>query len=93
VSGDLSDCNFLPEADVVLPVKDPCRKHGFSEASYHLWRSSFRRPADRRNQAHFGDIGSPVGHVGSSLNGVGGPNARFLVLAPPFLRQPRRTRH
>ena len=24
-----------------LPVKDVCRKHGFSEASYYLWRSKF----------------------------------------------------
>jgi hypothetical protein len=24
-----------------LPVKDLCRKHGFSEASYYLWRSKF----------------------------------------------------
>jgi putative transposase len=24
-----------------MPVKDLCRKHGFSEASYYLWRSRF----------------------------------------------------
>ncbi len=23
------------------PVKDLCRKHGFSEGSYYLWRSKF----------------------------------------------------
>lgn len=32
---------FLREADAALPVKDLCRKHGFSEASYYLWRSKF----------------------------------------------------
>ncbi len=32
---------FLREADSGLPVKDLCRKHGFSEASYYLWRSKF----------------------------------------------------
>jgi putative transposase len=32
---------FLREADAGLPVKDLCRKHGFSEASYYLWRSKF----------------------------------------------------
>ena len=32
---------FLREADAALPVKDLCWKHGFSEASYHLWRSKF----------------------------------------------------
>lgn len=32
---------FLKEADAGLPVKDLCRRHGFSEASYYLWRSKF----------------------------------------------------
>ena len=32
---------FLQEADRGLPVKELCRKHGFSEASYYLWRSKF----------------------------------------------------
>ena len=32
---------YLKEADAGLPVKDLCRRHGFSEASYYLWRSKF----------------------------------------------------
>ncbi len=32
---------FLREADKGVPVKDLCRKHGFSEASFYLWRSKF----------------------------------------------------
>lgn len=24
------------------PLKEVCRKHGFSEASYYLWRNKFR---------------------------------------------------
>jgi putative transposase len=32
---------FLREADAGMPVKDLCRKHGFSEASYYLWRGKF----------------------------------------------------
>jgi putative transposase len=32
---------FLREADAGMPVKDLCRRHGFSEASYYLWRSKF----------------------------------------------------
>ena len=32
---------FLREADAGVRVKDLCRKHGFSEASYYLWRSKF----------------------------------------------------
>lgn len=32
---------FLREADAGLAVKDLCRRHGFSEASYYLWKSKF----------------------------------------------------
>lgn len=32
---------FLKEADAGMPVKDLCRRHGFSEASYYLWRGKF----------------------------------------------------
>lgn len=32
---------FLREADAGVKVKDLCRRHGFSEASYYLWRSRF----------------------------------------------------
>ena len=32
---------FLREADAGLPIKELCRKHGFSDASYYLWRSKF----------------------------------------------------
>ena len=32
---------FLREAEAGLPVKELCRQHGFSEASYYLWRSKF----------------------------------------------------
>ena len=32
---------FLREADGGVPVKELCRKHGFSEGSYYLWRSKF----------------------------------------------------
>lgn len=32
---------FLREAETDLQIKDTCRKHGFSEASHHLWRGKF----------------------------------------------------
>ena len=32
---------FLREAEKGVPMKELCRKHGFSEASYYLWRSKF----------------------------------------------------
>ena len=32
---------FLREGEAGVAVKDLCRKHGFSEASYYLWRSKF----------------------------------------------------
>ena len=32
---------FLREADAVGAGKDLCRRHGFSEGSYYLWRGKF----------------------------------------------------
>ena len=32
---------FLREAEAGLPVTQVCRRHGFSEASYDLWRNMF----------------------------------------------------
>ena len=32
---------FLREAESGLPVADSCPRHGFSEASYYLWRNKF----------------------------------------------------
>ena len=32
---------FLREADAGVAVKELCRKHGFSEASYYTWRNKF----------------------------------------------------
>ncbi|HNQ05327.1 MAG TPA: transposase, partial [Thiobacillaceae bacterium] len=32
---------FLREAETGLPIKELCRRHEFSEASYYLWRSRF----------------------------------------------------
>ena len=32
---------FLREADKGVAVKDLCRRHGFSDASYYLWRSKY----------------------------------------------------
>jgi putative transposase len=32
---------FLKEADKGVAVKELCRRHNFSEASYYLWRSKF----------------------------------------------------
>jgi hypothetical protein len=29
------------EVDAGVAVKDLCRKHGFSEGSYYLWRTKF----------------------------------------------------
>jgi putative transposase len=32
---------FLREAEAGLAVAELCRRHGFSEGSYYLWRSKF----------------------------------------------------
>ena len=35
---------FLREAEAGLPVKQLCRRHGFSEASDYLWRGKGKEP-------------------------------------------------
>jgi len=32
---------FLKEAESGVPVKQLCRRHGFSEGSFYAWRSKF----------------------------------------------------
>jgi len=32
---------FLGGADLGVSVKDLCRRHGFSEGSYYLWRNKY----------------------------------------------------
>lgn len=32
---------FLKQADVGMPVKELCRKGGFSDATFYKWRSKF----------------------------------------------------
>ena len=32
---------FLKEAESGVPIKELCRRHGFSEASFYTWRSKF----------------------------------------------------
>jgi len=32
---------FLKEAQSGIPVKELCRKHGFSDASFYTWRAKF----------------------------------------------------
>ena len=31
---------FIKDAESGIPVKNLCRKHGFSDASFYTWRSS-----------------------------------------------------
>ncbi len=32
---------FLKQAAAGIPIKELCRKHGFSDASFYLWRRRF----------------------------------------------------
>jgi putative transposase len=32
---------FLKEADAGVPAAELCRRHGFSDASFYLWRNKF----------------------------------------------------
>lgn len=33
--------SILKEADAGLPVKELCRKHGISDATYYNWKSKY----------------------------------------------------
>ena len=48
---------FLGEAEAGLPVKQFCRRQGFSEASYYAWRSQYGVPARLGRQALARDHG------------------------------------
>lgn len=32
---------FLREADQGVPTKEPCRKHGISEATFYNWKAKY----------------------------------------------------
>ena len=32
---------FLRQAEAGMPIKEMCRKHGFSDASFYKWRARF----------------------------------------------------
>jgi putative transposase len=32
---------LLKEAEAGIPVKEPCRKHGFNDAPFYTWRAIF----------------------------------------------------
>ncbi len=58
---------FLGEAEAGLPIKELCRRHGFSEASYYLWRSKFGGmsvPATKHRKSRYREVGytPKVGH-------------------------------
>ena len=38
---DAQILGFLQEAGSGIPVKELCRKHGFSDASFYNWRSKY----------------------------------------------------
>ncbi len=35
--------DFLKQAEAGVPVKELCRRHGFSDASFYTWRAKFGR--------------------------------------------------
>ena len=46
---------FLREADKGVAVKELCRKHGFSEASYHMWLEEMHVRRRRRKNIPVAD--------------------------------------
>ena len=37
----VTDFDFLKQAEAGVPVKELCRRHGFSDASFYTWRAKF----------------------------------------------------
>lgn len=33
--------SFLKESEAGMPIKELCRKHGFSDATYYKWKAKF----------------------------------------------------
>lgn len=38
---EAQNIGFLKEAEAGVPVKELCRRHGFSDASFYTWRSKY----------------------------------------------------
>jgi len=57
--GEEQIIGFLKEAEAGVPVMELCRKYGFSDASFYLWRSKYgaQVPSDRRRCDARGDRG------------------------------------
>ena len=65
---------FLKQAAAGTPVKDLCRKHGFSDASFYIWRQKFggmEVPDAKRLRALEGEL---------TLRFVGGPAAPAVLV-------------
>ena len=60
---------FLREAEAGVPVKQLCRKHGFSEASYYLWRSKFGGMSVSDGSVNLAEASWVLGRVGPGLRG------------------------
>ena len=79
---------FLREADKGVPVKELCRKHGFSEASYYLWRSKFGgmdvSDAKRLKALEVGERAAEeaAGRVAARERGDQGSASKKMVTAP-----------
>ncbi len=82
---------FLHEADAGMAVKDLCRRHGFSDASYYLWRSKFGgslawcsvSTTPTQGPCCKNAIGLDVGH--SAVKVAAGADAGHTVVQPPPL--------
>jgi putative transposase len=68
---------FLREAESGVSVKDLCRRHGFSEASFYTWRNKF--------------AGLEVSDV-KRLKGLESENARLKKLLAEAMLEPEVTR-
>src|SRR5258708_3138734 len=75
---------FLRDGESGIGVKDLCCKHGFSEASYYLWKSKFGgmsvSDAKRLKELETERAAQEtVGRVGPRERGVAGSTAKTMV--------------
>jgi putative transposase len=77
---------FLREVDAGMPVEELCRKHGFSEASYYLWRthwwlteSDSQRQRERVLRESHGRLSVPFGRPMASAAAVKLPRSAKMA--------------
>lgn len=70
---------FIKQAEAGIPIKDICRKGGFSDAAFYKWRAKYGR---------FDDMGT-VCHALPQRSGMPGTGGRLAVGQRALSSRPR----